>query len=128
MNSYSTPSALTTAEARTAAILAHASGPLATFFSVGWLSVVGPLAVWLICKDRSAIVRKDAAEAFNFQVTMWLAAIVGGLLCITVILIPIGVVLLAGALIGSIVFGIIGALKVANGASYTYPWRINILS
>lgn len=128
MNSYSTPHTLSTAEARTAAILAHLSGPVSAFLSVGWLSIVGPLAVWLLYKDRSAIVRKDAAEAFNFQVTMWLSAIIGGLMCLTVILIPLGVVLVAGGIIGSILFGIIGAVKVMNGQSYSYPWRLTILS
>ncbi|MGI5950568.1 MAG: DUF4870 domain-containing protein [Brooklawnia sp.] len=114
-------------ETRMAATLAHLAGPISSFVSAGWLAIVGPLVAWLIYKDRSPSVRAHAAEAFNFQVTMWLAAIAGGLACLTVILLPLGVVLILGAVVMSVVMGVIAALKAANDQDYHYPWALNLL-
>ena len=58
---------------------------------------------------------------------MWLAAVVGGLMLVTVILIPLGIVLMIVAVLGSVVLGVIGALKAANGQPYSYPWKLNVL-
>ena len=117
----------TTSQTRTASVLAHLSAPISAVLSVGWLSIVGPLIVWLLYRDRSPFVRTQAAGAFNFQLTMWLAAVVGGLMLVTVILIPLGIVLMIVAVLGSVVLGVIGALKAANGQPYSYPWKLNVL-
>lgn len=117
----------TSSETRIASVLAHLSGPISAVLSVGWLSIVGPLIVWLLYRDRSTFVRDQAAEAFNFQLTMWLAAVVGGLMMVTVILIPLGIVFIIAAVLGSVVLGVIGAVKVSNGQPYSYPWKLNIL-
>lgn len=124
MTNYPTP---VNSETRTASMLAHLSGPISAVVSVGWLAIVGPLIVWLVYRDRSEFVRGQAAEAFNFQLTMWLAAVVGGLMMITVILIPLGVALMIAAVLGSIIMGVVGAVKTSQGLPYNYPWRISIL-
>lgn len=126
MNSYSTPNSINS-ETRTASVLAHLSGPISSFVSAGWLAIAGPLVVWFIYRDRSAFVREQAAEAFNFQVTMWLGAIIGGLLCLTVLLIPVGVILILASVVMSVVMGVLAALKAANGQTYNYPWKSNFL-
>ena len=51
----------TTSQTRTASVLAHLSGPISAVLSVGWLSIVGPLIVWLLYRDRSSFVRTQAA-------------------------------------------------------------------
>lgn len=122
-----TPSPLTGSEERTAATLAHLAGPISSFVSVGWLAFAGPLIAWFIYRDRSTFVRSQAAEAFNFQVTMWLAVLAGGLLCATALLAPVGVALMLAAALCSIVLGIVGAVRTANGDLYRYPWRIELL-
>ncbi|GAA2180263.1 DUF4870 domain-containing protein [Brooklawnia cerclae] len=128
MTNFSTPSAgVSPDEERTAAVLSHLAGPISSFVSAGWLAIVGPLVAWFIYRNRSPWVRSQAAEAFNFQVTMWIAAVVGGLLCLTIILIPVGVVLVIAAVICSIVMGILAAVKTANGENYRYPWRLEFL-
>ena len=126
MNTNLTPNP-TTSETRNASVLAHLAGPASSLISAGWLAVVGPLVVWFIYRDKSPFVRAQAAESFNFQVTMWLAAVLGGLLCLTIILIPLGVVMILGAMILSILMGVIAAVKVANGESYSYPWHLSFL-
>ena len=39
----------------------------------------------------------------------------------------LGIVLMIVAVLGSVVLGVIGALKAANGQPYSYPWKLNVL-
>lgn len=112
---------------RTGALISHLSAPVAALISAGWLSIAGPLVMWLIFKDKSPFIRVASAESFNFQITTWIASIVGWILCFTIILLPIGLLLILLAGLASIVFGIIGAVKVANGEQYRYPWNLKLL-
>lgn len=132
MEDMTTPSApyppMSSDDSRTAAILAHLAGPIAAVISAGWLSIVGPLVIWLINKDRDAFVRQQAANAFNFQLSMWLVSIVGGLLLVTIILIPVGVILMIVALLASVISGILAAVAISKGQPYNYPWKITVLS
>ncbi|MBW8732612.1 MAG: DUF4870 domain-containing protein, partial [Terrabacter sp.] len=65
------------AEDRTVAILAHLSAIIAAVVSAGWLSILGPLVVWFVYKDKSLFVRQAAAGAFNFNLTIWVAVVAG---------------------------------------------------
>ena len=95
---------------------------------VGWLTIAGPLIVWLVKKDSSPFVRNAAAGAFNFTLTMWLISFIGWILTITVIGAVIGVPMVFIGSIGSIVLGIYGAIKAWGGEAYTYPWQLRVLS
>ena len=128
MTNYSAPPAAGSGESRTAAMLAHLAGPIAAAVSAGWLSIVGPLVVWLLYKDKDPFVRHQSADAFNFQVTMWLVSVVGGLLCLTIILIPLGLVMIIVGVLASIIFGIIAAVQASKGQPYRYPWKLNLLT
>lgn len=109
------------------AIAAHLAAPIAAVVSVGWLTFVGPLVVWLLTKDRSRFARETAAGAFNFAITMTIVTVLGWLACLTVIGIPLGVVMIALGAFGSIVLGIVGAVKVSNGVQFVYPTQTPIL-
>lgn len=115
-------------EERTSAMLAHLSAPIAAIVSAGWLTIVGPLVLWLIYRDRSWFVRNAAAGAFNFTISMWLLTVVGWLMIFTIILSPLGAILLAVGALGSIVLGCLGAYKTYNGEAYRYPWQFKVLS
>ena len=110
------------------AMIAHLSAPIATIVSAGWLNIVGPLVVYLVRKDSSPFVRNASAGAFNFVLTTWLMSIIGWLLTFTVIGAVIGIPLIIAGALGSIVLGIVGAIKTWNGESYTYPWQLKVLS
>lgn len=60
--------------AKNLAMWAHRSGLLGVIFSAGILSFLGPLIFWLVYKDRPGYgyVRLAAANAFNFNFTLWL--------------------------------------------------------
>ncbi|NLT26513.1 MAG: DUF4870 domain-containing protein [Microbacteriaceae bacterium] len=114
-------------EDRTAAVFSHLAAPIAAIISVGWLNWVGPLIMWLIYKDRSPFVRTAAAQSFNYQITMWITSIIGWILIITVVLFPIGIVLVLLGNVLALVLGIWGAIRTAGGNQYRYPWNIPFL-
>lgn len=123
------PGDLSASEARTWSIVAHLSNPIASLFSAGFLGFVGPLIVWAIYKDRSPMVRKASAGAFNFSVTLlvgyiilWVITFVTFGLAILITL-PLMFVLWAV----SLVLHIMAAIKAGNNEDYTYPAQIPIL-
>lgn len=115
-------------EERGAAILAHLSAPIAGILSAGSLSLLGPLIVWFIYKDRSPGVRAAAAGAFNFNLSWWLMYWVGWLFVITFIGIPVAAVLWSVITIVAIWCHIRGALSASSGRPYRYPFQLRILN
>jgi uncharacterized Tic20 family protein len=90
----------------------------------GLLSFVGPLIVWLIYRDRSDAVDREAKEALNAQITYAVAAlalyIVGGLLAIVLV----GVVfIIAASLVqlGGFILAIIAGVRANTTGRYRYP-------
>lgn len=114
-------------EERTWAALAHASAFIAAILSAGWLSILGPLAVYLYGRDRSEFVRRSAANAFNFNILLWLLTVAGWVLAITLIGIPLALLIWLGVFVASVLFHLVGALRAWHGELYRYPWTINLL-
>ena len=132
--SYSQPPAdrtpsgsLATGTERTVSILAHLSALIAAVVSAGWLSIVGPLLVYLVYKDRSPIARQAAAGAFNFNLAVWLLIIVGWVCLFTVVLFPIAIILWVIAGVAALFCHIRGAIRASNGEPYSYPFSIPVL-
>lgn len=112
---------------RLIAVLAHLSPVIAAIASAGALSWLGPLILWLVYKDRNALVRNASATSFNFHITVWIAYVVGWIMVFTLVLLPVGVVLIALPWLAQIIFSIIGAVRAWNGELYRYPFQIPIL-
>ena len=102
-------------DSRNLAMLCHLLGLLTNF--------LGPLILWLIKKDEDAFVDEQGKEALNFQITIALAYIVGGIttfLCV-------GFILLAVAGIANIVFSIMACIAASKGERYRYPASIRLV-
>lgn len=127
---YSSPQPHTTesSDERTWSVLAHLSAPIAALVSLGWLSMVGPLIVWLVKKDASPAVRRAAAGAFNFNLSFWLLYLISWVLIFTVIGSVIGIPLLIVIFLVAAWCHIKGAIRAANGRVYDYPFQIRVLS
>lgn len=80
-----------------------------------------PLIIWAVLKDRSPLVRQNAAAAANFGILMGISAIVGVVLTVIVI----GIFLWLAAIVLAIVFGIIGAVRANQGGVYPYPFNVH---
>ncbi len=111
------------AEARKWASLCHIMA-LVGLIGNGVGFVLGPLVVWLIKRDDDPFIDEQGKEALNFQITMFIAAIVSLLLTVVVI----GLFLVIAVGIVMVVFPIIAAVKTSNGEHFRYPFTIRFLN
>lgn len=107
------------------AMLSHLSGIVTSL--VG-LSFLGPLVIYLIYKDRGAYVRRQSAEALNFQILLNVIAVAG--LLLTVLTLGLGGLIVAPLLVvlvvAALIFMILAAVAANRGEDYRYPvnWRL----
>ncbi|THG35179.1 DUF4870 domain-containing protein [Glaciibacter flavus] len=113
---YGAPAQLSPADEKLWATLIHVGGILFGFLP----ALIG----YLVLKDKGPFIRAHTATALNFQITLLIAYIVGGILSLVII----GVFILLAAWVLSIVFGIIAAMKANQGQFYTYPLSIKFVS
>ena len=122
---YGVPVEMSPADQRLWGMLAHLSGLVSAFFA---LSFIGPMVIFLVLKDRGVFVRRQAAEALNFQILIWAVLIASTVLTVVTFGLALIVVLpLGGALaIVALVFIIIAAVQANQGVDYRYPvnWRL----
>lgn len=104
-------------EERTWAIVGHLT-PL-----VG-LSFIAPLVIWLVFRGRGPYLENQAKESLNFQLTLLIAYVVGGVLTV----IGIGLLILLAAWVVSVIFGIMAAIAVSKYEWYRYPISIRMVS
>lgn len=116
------PVPLSESDARLWAMLAHLSAIPGSFVLIG--SVIAPLVIWQIQKERSAFVDYHGKEAVNFQLTMAIAAAISFLLMILVV----GIFLLFIVGVVWLVFTIIAAVKANNGEYYRYPLTFRFIA
>lgn len=107
---------LSPADEKLWATLIHIGGIL-----FGWIPA---LIGYLVLKDRGPFIRAHTATALNFQITIFIAYIVGWILSIVVV----GLFIVLAAWVVSIVFAIIAAVKANQGEYYTYPVAIKFVS
>ncbi len=96
-------------------MLTHLVALPGSFALIG--TIVAPLIVWQVQKDKSAFVDYHGKESVNFQITMAIAAGVSFFL----FLLLVGLVLIWVVMILWIGFTIIAAIKAYNGEYYRYP-------
>ncbi|MBM7093910.1 DUF4870 domain-containing protein [Streptomyces sp. S12] len=102
-------------------MLAHLSTLVGLIVPFG--TILGPLVVWLMKKDTMPFVADQGKEALNFNITVLIAMIVGGIL--TLVLIGVLVMIVVG--IAWLVLSIIAALAANKGESYRYPFTLRLV-
>jgi len=114
-------------DSRTWALAAHLSALLSLIIGFPF---VGPLVVYLVKKD-DPFVRRHAAEALNFNLSVMLYAIVLGIATFVLIFIVIGLALIPVLILLAlawVVFICLAAVKAGQGAEYRYPLTIRFVS
>ena len=103
---------------RNLAMLTHLSGFI--------LSVIVPLIVWLVHKDRAdkAYLVREAKEALNFQITVLIGYVICGVLAV----ILIGAFLAWLLWLANLILCIVAAVKVSSDGSYRYPFALRLVS
>ncbi len=110
-------SSMSPAEERQWGMLAHLITLGAWVLSSGFLGFVGALVVYLVYKDRSAFVRRHAANALNVQIIVG----IGLLISLPLMLVLIGFLTAAAVGVFGLVMHIIGAVKGNNGEMWDPP-------
>ncbi|MEK7829614.1 MAG: DUF4870 domain-containing protein [Acidobacteriota bacterium] len=109
-------------EERTWGMLSHLLA-LSGFIGIPFGNVLAPLIIWLVKKDQSQFVADQAKESLNFQISLIIYAIIGGIL----IIVLIGFLVLGVVIIGGIILTIIATIKANNGEHYRYPLTIRLI-
>ncbi|HMB55834.1 MAG TPA: DUF4870 domain-containing protein [Arenimonas sp.] len=102
---------------KTMAMISHLSGIVAGF--------IGPLVIWLINKDKAdkAWLNAQAVESLNFQITIFIAYMVAGILTFVLI----GMLLIPVILIANLILCIMAGMKANEGADYRYPFALRLI-
>lgn len=103
---------------RNLAMLTHLSGFL--------LSILVPLIMWLVHKDRpeKAYLVREAKEALNFQLTVLIGYFICGILSIILIGVFLGWLLW----VTNVVLCIVAAVRVSSNGTYRYPFALRLVS
>jgi uncharacterized Tic20 family protein len=117
-----TPTASTTKDERTWAMLCHLS-TLAGFV-IPFGNIVGPLVMWTIKKDEFPLVEDQGKEALNFQISMTIYIIAAVIL----IFLLVGIPLLIGLGLFDLIVTVIAAINANDGVKYRYPLCIRFVS
>ncbi|MFN0058168.1 MAG: DUF4870 domain-containing protein [Planctomycetota bacterium] len=105
-------------EERAMAALAHLSGLAGYLVPLG--GIVAPIV--LMCMQRETpIVPTIARQALYLNIAVLAACIINGLLFLTVVYIPIGILVFIVLGVVGVLLPILGAVKAANGEYYRYP-------
>ena len=88
-----------------------------------FLTVVGPLIVWLIKKDESAYLNALGKETINFQLTILILYAICGVLTFIVV----GALLAPLVSLFNLVMIIVAAVKANDGIIYRYPFCFRFL-
>lgn len=98
---------------------------LATYtdFLIPTSSIFVKILLWQLNKGKSDFFEKQAKEAINFEITMWLATAISFVL----IFVLIGLPLLIVSVAVSWVLPIVAATRSRNGTDYRYPISIRFI-
>lgn len=85
--------------------------------------VIGPLLIWLFKGDDLPLVKEQGKEAINFQITLFLAGLVGTAL----VFVLIGWLVLGVLWVYAIVAGIMATMAVKEGRPYRYGLNLRLV-
>ena len=123
------PAPMLESEARTWAMLAHIIAAAASVMSAGTIAFVAPLIIWLLYKDRSALVAHHGKQNLNLQITSVVLGV--GAVLIGIVTLGIGLIItlpLWGLyVLYALIISIVAGVKAANGEYYRIPLAIQFI-
>lgn len=107
------------------AMLAHLASAILSLLSFATASILAPLVMWFIYKDKPgyAFTKESARRAFNFNFSLWVISMASvvlmvvsfGLLAFVLWVVPTVVAILM------VIFHSLAAVAASRGEQYTYP-------
>jgi uncharacterized Tic20 family protein len=122
--SGSPPAGSSGSDDRTWTLIAHYGGAIGMILGAATLGWVAPLVVLAVRGDRSPTVRAHASAAVNFQLTWSMIAAFGYLMLCTIVGRLLTVIVVPGAGLMGIIFGVVAGLRASQGQLYRYPVSI----
>ncbi len=120
------PAPMLESEARTWAMLAHIIAAAASVLSAGTIAFVAPLIIWLLYKDRSALVAHHGRQNLNLQITALVLGV--GAVLVGIVTLGIGFIItlpLWGLYaLYAFIISIVAGVKAYNGEYYSIPLAI----
>jgi len=113
------------------ATAAHAGAlllALLTSWAAGIAGALVAFVIWMLVRDRSAFAAAHAKEAVNFNVSMFIYAVLSFLLLVVTLGIGIVLILPFWIVLGLmwLICSAIAAFKAWDGADYRYPMTIRL--
>jgi uncharacterized Tic20 family protein len=105
--------------------LAHLSALSMYVTGIGF--VAGPLIIWLWKRDTSAFAGQEAREALTFNISIFLYYGLAGVLCLTIILIPIALILMGLIHVFHLICIIVAGVKAGDGLPFRYPLNLRLV-
>ena len=112
---------------KTWAMAAHLSALLSLVIG---FTFVGPLIVYLIKRDDDPFIRRQAAEALNFNISVAIYAVGLTIVLLIGLLLIVGVLLFPLYILGAIAWFVLtvsAAVKAGRGEPYRYPLTIRFV-
>ncbi|WP_159451407.1 DUF4870 domain-containing protein [Demequina sp. NBRC 110054] len=123
------PQRMLESEARNWSMLIHIIAAAAALLSAGTVSWLVPLIIWLIFRERSALIDHHGKQALNLQLTL-LVVLIGGVL-IGFVTLFIGFIVTGPLMVAygiyAIVISFVAGVKANNGEYYRIPLMIPFL-
>jgi uncharacterized Tic20 family protein len=118
---YGQPGGLVpSSEERTWAWISHAGTIVSAMVA---LAFICPLVIMLTKGNESPFVRRNAVESLNFQISLYIYAVV----CFVLVFVLVGFFLLIALGIFALVAIILATVKAANGEEFRYPLCIRLV-
>ena len=86
-------------------------------------NLLGPLILWLVKREDGAFIDDEGKESLNFQISLFLYALV----CLILTVIGIGLLLLLPLLLFGLVCVILASIKSSEGVAFRYPACIRLI-
>ena len=99
-------------------------------FVVPFGTVLGPLLVWQIKKNEFPSVEAHGKAAMNFQLTVLIALVAGGIIGFILSFFCVGFLvflILPPIALCAVIFAIIAGLKANEGVDYNYPYSLKLV-
>ena len=107
------------------AVLAHLASAVLSLLSFASASILAPLVMWFIYKDKPGygFTKESARRAFNFNFSLWLVSMASWLLMVVtfglLFFVPLVVSVVVTVLM--VIFHSLAAMAANRGEQYTYP-------
>jgi uncharacterized Tic20 family protein len=102
-------------------LIAHYGGVIGMIVGAATLGWVAPVIALAVRGDRSPTVRAHAIAAVNFQLAWSMIAALGYLMLCTIVGRLVTVIVVPGAGLMGIIFGVVAGLRASQGQLYRYP-------